>query len=657
MTEWFVSTTGASGNAGTIGSPWDLASAVTGHSGSIVPGDGVWLRSGTYAHVDTGKAFTLNGTLANPIIFRAYNPSCASISATNGDPSQAERVIFQQQQTSAAASAGAITVNGINGAGSATVSIAKATNAQAVLIGHQLTIASGPAAGVYVITANTTLIVGNTSVSITPNLRGATAGGEVVTLTLTPSNVDFLQCPGNFIRLWGIEIKGIFSLRSINVGGAAVTSFGSVTDGFKLINCIIHDFIGPGWLPERTSGDAEAYGNLVYNQGGALADGGGHGFYIHHLDATKDLRIEANCFFNDHGIAVQLYDGGGSNMSRVRVVNNISMNSGQLNNAANIGGIDATVWVIGNGQNGTLSEIDVDGNHAIQVDGVGDRVFDMTAGADKIVGPVRIRNNVSRSSGSGYGALKCGSIGVGGSLTHTGNKYRIYRSDASRNGRAYNLAEAGNVAKPGQYTWSGNTIYRNLGAGGNACGDETGGGVPFLASVGGVGGCRTITQFLTDCSFTLDVRTADPIVTEVYVIPRTKYEDGSCWVVYYNYGNLANIPVDLSSILAVNDIYVIHDVRDIWAGMSGQGGTPVVGPATYTGALVNVPNTQVADPAVTGAQPGIGNEVNPPATAPVFNTFLVRKTGHAPTPPQGANSLKRNPGSFQSVSSSGSSGF
>lgn len=84
--------------------------------------------------------------------------------------------------TSTALTAGALTVNGVNASGATSVSLAKATNAAPLLKGNTITIATGPAAGKYRVTADTTLIVGNTNVPITPGLFGATAGGEAVTL-------------------------------------------------------------------------------------------------------------------------------------------------------------------------------------------------------------------------------------------------------------------------------------------------------------------------------------------------------------------------------------------------------------------------------------------------------------------------------------------
>lgn len=92
---------------------------------------------------------------------------------------------FVPSDVSTALTAGALTVNGVNAAGSATVSLAKATNAAPLVAGNTLTIATGAAAGVYRVLTSVSLIVGNTSVSITPGLRGATAGGEAVALQAT----------------------------------------------------------------------------------------------------------------------------------------------------------------------------------------------------------------------------------------------------------------------------------------------------------------------------------------------------------------------------------------------------------------------------------------------------------------------------------------
>lgn len=93
--------------------------------------------------------------------------------------------------TSTVFTAGAVTANGVNavGAGSTdngrtgTVSIAKATNASPLVKGDIITIAGD--SQTYTVLADVNLIVGNTTVSIAPALKKATAGGEVVSLKAT----------------------------------------------------------------------------------------------------------------------------------------------------------------------------------------------------------------------------------------------------------------------------------------------------------------------------------------------------------------------------------------------------------------------------------------------------------------------------------------
>ena len=99
---------------------------------------------------------------------------------------------FMDQQvpfhTSTALTAGACTANGVNAIGAGTtdngrtgtVSLAKATGTSPLVTGDIFTIAGD--SQTYVVTADITLAVGNTTVAIAPALRKATAGAEAVTL-------------------------------------------------------------------------------------------------------------------------------------------------------------------------------------------------------------------------------------------------------------------------------------------------------------------------------------------------------------------------------------------------------------------------------------------------------------------------------------------
>jgi len=73
---YYVAPTGSSAGAGTIGSPWDLGTALTGPA-AVHPGDTIWLRGGTYSGAFTSS---LTGTAAQPIIVRQYPGDRATIS-------------------------------------------------------------------------------------------------------------------------------------------------------------------------------------------------------------------------------------------------------------------------------------------------------------------------------------------------------------------------------------------------------------------------------------------------------------------------------------------------------------------------------------------------------------------------------------------------
>ncbi|HET8777973.1 MAG TPA: P22 phage major capsid protein family protein [Candidatus Limnocylindria bacterium] len=121
--------------------------------------------------------------------------------------------------TSTPLTAGAATVNGAQAVGvgstdngrTGTLSIAKATNAAPLVKGDIITIAGDTQT--YVVLADVTLAVGNTSVSIAPALQKATAGGEAITLKATHV-VNLVFHPDAFM----------FASRPLSdVGGAANT--------------------------------------------------------------------------------------------------------------------------------------------------------------------------------------------------------------------------------------------------------------------------------------------------------------------------------------------------------------------------------------------------------------------------------------------------
>jgi parallel beta-helix repeat protein len=74
-TDFFVSPSGSSSGDGSLANPWDLATALAGPA-SVLPGDTIWLRGGTYHGTFTSK---LSGTSIAPITVRRFRNERATL--------------------------------------------------------------------------------------------------------------------------------------------------------------------------------------------------------------------------------------------------------------------------------------------------------------------------------------------------------------------------------------------------------------------------------------------------------------------------------------------------------------------------------------------------------------------------------------------------
>src|ERR1700690_2790153 len=78
-TDHYAAPAGTSSGDGSVGSPWDLQTALN-QPASLQPGDAVWLRGGTYrAATSDGFMSHVNGTAASPIVVGNYNGERATI--------------------------------------------------------------------------------------------------------------------------------------------------------------------------------------------------------------------------------------------------------------------------------------------------------------------------------------------------------------------------------------------------------------------------------------------------------------------------------------------------------------------------------------------------------------------------------------------------
>jgi hypothetical protein len=682
-----------------------LTSALAGHSGAIKPGDTVWERGGDYDFTDpilsvSGLVGLIGGgvdDIDGKIIFRVYNPTVVGtdrrqwltvgpdgvVRATaigTGDPSQTERMHLRATQSTAAPSAGAVTVNGSHSVNATTISLLKVTNSQALLAGHQLTIGTDR----YLVTAPVTLVAGTpTTVSVAaPN--AAKSGGEAVTLILNHSNIDTIQLANGtkFIWFWDWESGQILKARTTpGYAGACWSLFNARTDGVKFINNLIHDYGGSNHFVEDNTGDIEGYGNITMRTGAnGTNDGGGHDWYLHHnalwtpsfayvlgtiiedqfgfshevttagtsgatqptwnavvggtttdntitwtnrRKGSAQARYEANVMLSSYSLQMQLYDADPNPVTHTLWKGNISINAGQLCTDANIGGVDADMYVIGGGTTGTIRSLKIVDNFGFIGGAKGSRAFNVSEGGGISGDGNEVLRNYMMIGGMGFSAFYVGAFAAAGQLTHRDNTYVVKAPAAGvGNGKCVEIQTNGGA----QFTWGPNKYYRALGNS-QDCGAETGSPTAFKDLAGG---CRTLAQFLADCGFAGDLVLPAPTETHTFCRRADKYQAGRGYAIYFNHAGLSTIPICLLGLLQPGDQFVAHDIRDTLAGMRGQSGTPVIGTAAAPATLppdgiVNFPNTQVAEPAPTGALQNVGLEVPAPDTAPTFNVFLIQR--------------------------------
>ena len=253
MVNFYAATTGLSSNSGTIGSPWDLATALA--NGSQTAGDTLWLRGGTY----TGKyTSTLNGGTV-----RSYCYALAGGYLEN--PSEWATLDGNYSTT-------------LNGSITSSQTNFNLTSGAGMVAGDEICIDQE----IIVIVA----ITGN---NITNCLRGASGtvgteeahtngtavylGGHQLTVTGDDTTYQEFEITNSHPQRRGLIFPEI-------ARGNNITNSG---DGNNFINIITHDGIN-GVFMGSGSRNSTVYGVLSYNNGFfhpvESEYSGGHNFYL-----------------------------------------------------------------------------------------------------------------------------------------------------------------------------------------------------------------------------------------------------------------------------------------------------------------------------------------------------------------------------------------
>jgi hypothetical protein len=367
---------------------------------------------------------------------------------------------------------------------------------------------------------------------------------------------------------WGFEVA------NVNAGTQNVIGVDDHGPRTKLINLIVHDHSGDGIGLWAEAPDAEAYGNIVYNNGFCGADGAppnctsfGHGIYSQNETGAKLLRD--NIVFQSVGYGFHLY-AESQFLHNFTLDGNVSFN------------------------NGTAQE--------------GDNF--LVGGSNPVTGLVFTRNMSYQNPVIGASGTWLGRVSAQNVDAVVQDNVLVSGAPVLRLWRWSSVTVTGNrlVDRPefhsmldqlgpsSGWTWSGNNVW-----GDSSQKEVTIDGVDYTWS-----GWRQLTGLGSSDTFTLGA----PTDQWVYVRPNP-YEAGRAEVAVYNWSGAGSVSVDLTGVLTPGQAFEVRNVQRIWDA-------PVLS-GTYGGGSVSLPIQSLA-----AYQPLVPSVVNPlPNTGTEFAVFLV----------------------------------
>jgi len=379
----------------------------------------------------------------------------------------------------------------------------------------------------------------------------------------------------SYVWIWGFEIMNSSTNR---------TASGSILDGLdiynstgvKAINNVIHDRSGGGIGMWEGAVNAEAYGNVIYNNGHAGDTRGYyHGFYTQNKDGKKV--IAENIVFNQFGLGMQIYGSAAAWVRGYEVKGNVVFNNGSLWNTTN----KVDNILIGGAQTHYKEDLLVADNFTYHTPSVNDGYSRIGLNWDE---PAFNRNVIVRNN-YWIGGENAVESWVWNTITFTGNT--VY-SDAAN--QVY--LRTGTGQSTSNYVWNSNRYF-----GSNK--------FALNGSIKDFANWKTASGLDGNSTF----QAGRPTGVWSSVRPN-QYESGRGNIVIYNWNNQAAVSVDLSSVLSVGKRYEIRDVQNYF-------GSPVAS-GTYQGGSVSVPMnlTTIAPP--VGSTPG-----RPSHTSSEFGVFVV----------------------------------
>jgi hypothetical protein len=406
-------------------------------------------------------------------------------------------------------------------------------------------------------------------------LRGSTGSpvivrawpGERATIT------GHVSIGGSDAWYWGLELDNVTE-------GQNVMGFDDQAPRTKLINNIVHDYMGNGIGIWAEAPDGEVTGNIVYNNGYCGIDGAppscgswGHGIYVQNTTGAGKL-LRDNVIFQTFGYGVHGY-AASTGLLNLTLRGNVAFQNG-MKQGANL--------FVGGGP--PANNLLVENNTTYQVNGFGNGInwFGYN-GATSSNGT--IRNNWLVGGQLALRLFNWSGVSV------TGNNFVRNPNDLLLD---TNLPSSG-------VTFAGNTWYGTAKATGEYMWAGGGGDFGSWRSATGLGGSDTRV-------------TALPTGQNVFV-RANGYEPGRANVAVYNWSGAGSASANLTGILTVGQAYEVRNAQRIWDA-------PVM-TGTYGGGSISIPLVPVTGYTPKNGWPGAAS-----TTGNTFHVFVVAPVGTLP---------------------------
>lgn len=350
-----------------------------------------------------------------------------------------------------------------------------------------------------------------------------------------------------------------------------ITGIASFSPNMSFLNLIVHDETGEGFYIAQWASNNLIYGCAIYNNGWRSPDNAeGHGIYAQATNGP--VEVADNIVFNNSGASLHIYDNTpGDELTSITVDGNAAFNAGAIQNIR-----PYRDWIVG---------VDAPATTADQI------VFEHNLGYFPESPTLDDATQIGRDGVNGSVALLDNYLPAGLQM----NNWTI-------------AAVSGNsvAAQPGHYAvtinqsaslaaaWDDNAYVVPAGAGG------------FLAN----SNAFDFAEWQNGTGFDSHsiYLASSPTGTRVFVRPNF-FEPGRANIIVYNWGNLSNVAVDVSSVLSPGAPFEVRNAEDFFA--------PPVVSGVFTNQLLNLPMTNL-----TVAVPN-GPMMTPPPTGPTFNVFVL----------------------------------